>query len=112
MPKTNQLGKFNFTSLKPEEQTFVNQMIDTLNTLAGYNGDVVLSSHLDLGGNRIKNVAAPTAATDVLTSGVAEGKYNAAALSPKLSPTGSSPMPAYRILNGNTQREVSSSWLN
>ena len=112
MPQPTKLGKINFSSLSLPESLFMSQLIDNVNTLAGHSGPVQIADDLDLSGNQIKNVAPPSAGGDVLTSAAAEAKYSAAALKPQLSPNGSQPMPAYRIINSGSQREAQSSFLN
>ncbi len=112
MPLPNQLGKFQFVSLQPDEQRQIDQLTDAINSLIGYNGTVKLSNHLDLQGNRIMNVGAPVSPTDALSSGVAEAAYSATALQPKLQANGEAPLNQYRILGSNSQREPSSSFLN
>ena len=112
MPLPNQLGKFNFTSLQPDEQVFMSQLIDAVNSHSGYNGPVTLASHLDLNGNKITNVASPTAESDVLTSAAAEVAYSATALQPKLQAGGSHAMVGYRQIGSGSQREPTSSFLN
>ena len=112
MPQPIKLGKITFHSLTLPEQLQLSRIQDAINTLGGYNGELVLSNHLNLNGNQIKNVAPPTAGGDVLTSEAAEAAYSAAALKPQLSPNGSQPMPAYRIINSGSQRESQSSFLN
>ena len=112
MPPPNQLGKFNFTSLQPDENQFLSQLVDAVNSHSGYNGPVTLANHLDLSGNRVMNVAAPTADSDVLTSGAAKSSYSAPVLKEQLKPGSANAMAGYRILNHNGQREQSSSFLN
>lgn len=85
---------------------------DAVNILGGHSGEIQLSNHLNLGGNKITNVGSAASATDVLTSGQAETKYSAAALRPSLEAGGSQPMVTYRQINSQTQREATSSWLN
>lgn len=112
MPVPQKLGKIHFTSLQPDENIFLSQMIDAVNTLGGHSGEVTLSNHLNLNGNKITNVGPAETATDVLTSGQAETKYSAAALKPQLQAGGKSSLNTYRMLNASTQREQQSSWLN
>jgi hypothetical protein len=112
MPKPPKLGKITFSSLSLPEQIQMSNLQDAVNILGGHSGEVELSNHLNLSGNKITNVAPPTAESDVLTSGVAETKYSAAALKPQISPSGSQPMLGYRIINSGSQREAQSSFLN
>jgi hypothetical protein len=112
VPPPNELPKLNFEGVDATFQTWLNQLTDTVNAHSGYKGPVSLANHLDLNGNRIANVGPPVAATDALPSGVAEGKYSAAALKPQLAPGGSQSMVGYRQLNSGSQREQQSSWLN
>ena len=83
MPKPPKLGKITFSSLSLPEQIQMSNLQDAVNILGGHSGEVELSNHLNLSGNKITNVAPPTAESDVLTSGVAETKYSAAALKPR-----------------------------
>lgn len=91
---------------------WLSQLTDTVNSLQGYNGEIVLNDHLNLNGKQIRNVAAPTSGTDVLTQAVAEASYSASALQPKLESTGSNPLKSVRRVNDPNQREQVSSFLN
>jgi hypothetical protein len=112
MPKSPKLGKITFSSLSLPEQIQMSNLQDAVNILGGHSGEVELSNHLNLGGNKITNVAAPAADSDVLTSGAAETKYSAAALRPQLESSGTHPFVGYRQVNNQGQREKTSSWLN
>lgn len=112
MPKPSKLGKINFSSLSLPESLLMSQLIDNVNILGGHSGEVELSNHLNLSGNKISNVGPAESESDVLTSGIAETKYSAAALQPKLQANSKTPLATYRMLNSGTQRENSSSWLN
>ena len=112
MPQPNQVPKLQFPEMDPVFQQHYSQLIDTVNTLCGYNGPTKLADALDLGGKRIMNIGAAVEETDALSSGLAESQYSASALSPELAPSGSRPMPGYRILGSATQRESQSSFLN
>jgi hypothetical protein len=108
----NQVPKLQFPTMDPVFQQHYQQMIDTVNYLAGHNGVVTLANHLDLNGNRVMNVGEPVDPTDALPSGVAEESYSAQALRPQLESTGSTPLKTMRQINNNSQREISSSYLN
>lgn len=112
MPKPNQLPKLQFPEMDPVFQQHYSQMIDTINTLCGYSGEVELAGHLNLGGNRITNVGKPVQASDAISNAVAASLYSAPALKSQLESTGSSPLVSYRQLNNQTQREQVSSFLN
>lgn len=112
MPKPDQLSKPQFPGMDPTFQQHYQQLIDTVNTLSGYNGEIELSDHLNLGFKRIKNVGVPVDPSDALSSGVAAGKYSAAVLRPQLESGSSQPFRSYRQMNNQTQREATSSWLN
>ena len=112
MPKPPKLGKINFSSLSLPEQIQMSNLQDAVNILGGHNGEVELSNHLNLSGNKITNVGPAEGEADVLTSGQAEAKYSAAALSPQLAPGGSTPFVGYRQINNSGQREQVSSYLN
>jgi hypothetical protein len=112
MPQPSKLGKISFSSFSIQENLLMSQLIDNVNALAGHNGPTQLSSDLNLGGNKITNVAPPTEDSDVLTSGAAKASYSAAALGPQLSPGGKYPFVGYRQINNGTQRENTSSFLN
>lgn len=95
MPKPNQVPKLQFPTMDPVFQQHYQQVIDTLNTLAGYNGTVKLANHLDLGGNKVMNVGAPENPTDAISSGHAESKYSAKALRPHLEAGGAVSLRTY-----------------
>ena len=112
MANQNQLSKPVFPEFSPEAQQWMSQLADTVNSLAGFNGVIKLNNHVDLGGSQLKNVGAPTAPTDALTSGLAEASYSASVLAPKLESTGSQPLKTVRRLSDPNQREGVSSFLN
>jgi hypothetical protein len=89
MPPPIKLGKITFSSLSLPEQLQMSRMIDAVNTLGGYSGDIQLQSHLDMSGNKIKNVGAAEDPKDVVTSEVAEANDSAQAVRPKLEGGGS-----------------------
>ena len=92
MPKSPILGKITFSSLSLPEQIQMSNLQDAVNILGGHSGEVELSNHLNLSGNKITNVGTAESANDVLTSGVAETKYSAHALRPKLESAGEAPL--------------------
>lgn len=112
MPKPNKLSKLSFQGVDPVFQQWLAQLTDTVNTLAGHNGEIVLSSHLSLDGNSIRNVNPGGGQNDVITTALAEQKYSAAALRPQLESNGGVPLRTQRRLNDPNQREQGSSWLN
>jgi hypothetical protein len=112
MPKSPKLGKMTFSSLSLPEQIQMSNLQDAVNILGGHSGEVELSGHLNLSGNKITNVGPAESESDVLTSGQAETKYSAEALRPHLQANGKVPLATYRMLNSKDQRENSSSWLN
>lgn len=95
MAKMNKLPKFELTSLQPDEQRFMHQLIDSVNHLLGYNGPISLSNHLDLSGNKITNLGAPQSPTDAISSGHADANYSAPALRPKLEAGGAVSLRTY-----------------
>ena len=97
--------------MDPVFQQHYQQLIDTVNTLAGFNGEIELSDHLNMGGKNIKNVAEPVNPTDVISSFVANKKYSASALAPQLESGASQSLKSYRQLGNQQQRESNSSWL-
>ena len=112
MPQPTKLGKINFSSLSLPESLLMSQLIDNVNMLAGHSGPVQIADDLDLSGNQIKNVAPPSAGSDVLTREAAESSYSAAALRPQLESGGSTPFSGYRQINNGSQRESAASFLN
>ena len=112
MASQNPLQKPVLPELTPQHQQFLSQLVDTINSLQGYNGVIQLNNHIDLGGNQLKNVGAPTEATDALTSGVAASSYSASVLAPQLESNGSQPLKTVRRVNDPNQREQVSSYMN
>jgi hypothetical protein len=113
MPKPNQIGKL--TTVEGMDPTFTqhySQLIDMVNTLAGYNGTIQLSDHIDMGGKSIKNVVPTSDPGDVVTQALAAKKYSPSAIRPYLESNGSVPLQTQRRLNDPNQREQQSSWLN
>lgn len=112
MPQPNQVPKLQFPDMPSDFQQHYQQLIDTVNTLSGYNGTVQLSNHLDLSGNRVMNIGAPVEENDALSSGVAKGSYSAPVLGPQLESNGTAPLKTLRQINNGSQREQQSSFLN
>lgn len=112
MPKPNQLPKIQFEGIDPVHQQFLNQLTDTVNTLAGYNGQIVLNDHLDMGGKRVTNIGEPILPTDAISTGRASRSYSASALRPQLESNGAFPLQTTRRINDRNQREQGSSFLN
>lgn len=113
MPTPNQLGKPTFTTTEdPGFWQHYYQLVDTVNTLAGHNGEIGLSNHINMGGKRIKGVGAPIDPTDALQTAVAASRFSPDAVIQKIKPGGSSPMVGYRQIGSGSQREPSSSYLN
>jgi hypothetical protein len=111
--KPNQVPKLTtFEGMDPVFSQHYSQLIDTVNTLAGYNGDIELSNHVNLGGRRIKNVGEPVDPTDAVSHDFANSKYSASKLRPQLESSGSQPMQSMRRLSDANQREQQSSYLN
>jgi len=113
MPTPPQLGKFNFTSLKPEENIQLGLIVDRINHTLGYSDQPFTPAQgIDLQGKTIANVGAPVGKSDAVSLAVAELRYSAPALKPQLDAGGSSTMVGYRQLGSKSQRENNSSWLN
>ena len=108
----NKLSKPYFGSLPGEFALHYSQMIDSVNSLMGYNGEIVLNNHINLQGSRITGLGDPESPTDAIAHGVAESSYSASALVPKIQAGGSNSLATYRQLNSPVQREQRSSWLN
>lgn len=98
--------------MDPVFQQHYQQLIDTVNTLVGYNGTTKLANHLDMGGFKVMNIGTAESESDALSSGQAQKSYSASALKPQLESTGSTPLSTYRQVNSTSQREVASSFLN
>lgn len=111
MPVPNQVPKLKLFD-DPVTQQHYDQLIDTVNTLAGYNGEIGLSDHINLQGKRIINLGSPVEPTDALSSSVAQSTYSASVLRPQLESNGSSPLKTQRRLNDPNQREQMSSYMN
>lgn len=114
MPKPNQVQKVTtFTGFDdPVFQQHYSLLIDTVNTLAGYNGPIQLSDHLDLNGNRLQNLGTPVNETDALPSGHANDLYAPSVVRTSLESSGANPLKSYRQMNNRSQREQVSSFLN
>jgi hypothetical protein len=112
MPTPNQLAKLNFPGVDDVFQQWLHQLTDTVNTLAGHQGDIQLASPLDLGGNRIKNIGAPQGSGDALQNGTAASTYSAAALKSSFEAGGPYAFSGYRQINNQDQREQVSSYMN
>lgn len=93
-------------------QKHYSQLIDTVNTLVGYNGEIGLKNHINMNGSRVTNIGPAVVPTDALASGIAASRYSAEVLAPQLAPSGKQPMVGYRQVNNQSQREQVSSFLN
>jgi hypothetical protein len=111
MAVVNELPKPMFPGMDPTFSLHYSEMIDAVNSLLGYRGDVAIKAPLDLGGNRIKNVGTAVEPSDAVSHALAEASYSATALQPKLESTGSNPLKSVRRVNDPNQREQSSSFL-
>jgi hypothetical protein len=112
MSQTNQIQRMTFPELGPVFNQHYSTLIDGLNSVLGYRGDVQMKGNLDLTGNRISNVAEPVNSNDVVTHAFAQNAYSASALRPQLEATGATPLQSVRRLNDQVQREQYSSFLN
>jgi hypothetical protein len=108
----NQVPKLSLSNMDAVFVQNYSQLVDAVNGLLGFNGEIPVQNHINMNGNRLMNVAAPAAADDAITQSVADQSYSASALQPKLQSGGSNPLTTYRILNSGSQREAQSSFLN
>jgi hypothetical protein len=92
MAVQNQLAKIMPSAWDANSTQHYSKLTDAVNSLLGFNGPAVISNILDVQGNPVQNVAAPTAATDALNLGTAEAKYSPAVVGPQLDVGGSTPM--------------------
>lgn len=88
------------------------ELYDGVNLALGYRGPVPIANHLNLQGNRIMNVGAPQAATDVLTTTSANPLYSTATVQAQLEATGNTILQTTRRLNSASQQQTISSDLN
>ena len=112
MTDVNQIPRRNFPNLDAAFNQHYSQVVDSVNVLLGYYGEINLKNHLNLGGNKITNVGAPTSSKDAVTVEHADKNYSAPAIRQQLEANGSYPMQSVRRMNDSTQREQNSSWLN
>lgn len=92
-------------------QQHYQQVVDTLNTLAGYNGEIVLNDHLNMDGKNVKNIGKPLSQNDAISSLIANSRYSVEALAPQLESGEKQSLKSYRQMNNPTQREQNSSYL-
>lgn len=112
MAQINQVPRKVFPGMDPAFAQHYTQMVDTVNSLAGYNGVIEVKNHLNMGGNRVMNAAAAVESGDAVTQSYADSNYSASALRPQLEAGGSSPLQSPRRINDQVQRESYSSYLN
>jgi hypothetical protein len=112
MPLPNKLPKAQSTAFDDDFQKWLSQLTDTVNTLAGYNGVIQLSDHIDMRGKNIKNVATPVDPTDAISSVHAESKYSPVVMRDALESQRDTQLRTYRQLNNPSQREQDSGFLN
>jgi hypothetical protein len=87
-------------------------VVQSLNVLLGAGGTTTLTSHLSLSGNKIQNIANPTAPQDAVSLAYADANYGPAQIRQQLDILGKSVMQSVRRLNDVNQRESTSSFLN
>jgi hypothetical protein len=112
MAQQNPLPKISLPGMDGQFAQHYSNLVDTVNSLMGFNGEIVLNNHLSLSGNRIKNLGEAADPSDAVTHALAEASYSATALQPKLESTGSNPLRSVRRISDPNQRETSSSFLN
>ena len=107
MAVQNQLAKIMPSAWDATAVQHYSKLTDSVNSLLGFNGPAVISNILDVQGNPVQNVAAPTAATDALNLGTAEAKYSPAVVGPQLDVGGSTPMKGLTYLYQWRQKGLS-----
>jgi len=107
MAVQNQLAKIMPSAWDANSTQHYSKLTDAVNSLLGFNGPAVISNILDVQGNPVQNVAAPTAATDALNLGTAEAKYSPAVVGPQLDVGGSTPMKGLTYLYQWRQKGLS-----
>lgn len=95
----------------PTLNNYLTQVQDQINRLSGATGPTELPSGVDVRGATLTGLGQPQSPTDAVSLAHAEDNYSAAALSPKLEASGSSPLKTYRALNSKAQRENYSTFL-
>jgi hypothetical protein len=105
--KVDQLAKILPNSWDAGSQVHYSKLTDAVNSLLGYNGPSVVGNILDVSGNPIQNVAAPTAPTDALNLQTAESKYSPAVVGPQLDVGGSTPLKGLTYLYQQQQKGLS-----
>jgi hypothetical protein len=95
MPAPIKLGKITFSTLSLPEQLQMSRVIDAVNTLGGYSGEIEIQNHLNLNGYRVKNVGAPEGVNDATPLSTTEAKYSATAIRPKLEGGGEAALRTY-----------------
>jgi hypothetical protein len=103
----NQLAKILPTAWDANSSVHYSKLTDAVNGLLGYNGPAVISNILDVQGNPVQNVAAPTAPTDALNLGTAESKYSPSVVGPQLDVGGSTPLKGLTYLYRQSQKGLS-----
>ena len=78
MARQNQLAKPNLKDISTDHTQFLSQLIDTVNSLSGYNGTAFIHNSLNVQGNPVQNVADPSAPTDALNLQTADASYSPA----------------------------------
>jgi len=91
---------------------WVEKLTMAVNTQAGLHGPVSLANSLDMGGNRIMNLAAPVSPTDAVHLQSAQQNFGPAAVAPQLEATGTNPLQTVMRLNDQQQRVQFSTFLN
>lgn len=98
MAQQNPLPKPKFPGIADDHQQFLSQVVDSVNSLMGYNGQSVINAPLSVSGNPVQNVANPTLPTDALNLQTAEGKYSPTVVGPMLDVAGKNALPGLTYL--------------
>jgi hypothetical protein len=88
------------------------ELVDTINQQMGVNGPVKLLNHLDMGGNEIQNLGAPSSTSGALSQKAADPLYSTATQQKAMEAVGQKMLQTTRRLNDGQQQHKTSSDLN
>jgi hypothetical protein len=116
MPLPFSIPQFKKSDLDDPSLTLLNQFFqslgNTLNNLIGTGGTTNVTSHLNLNGKQIRNIAPPSSPTDAISKSYADTHYGPQVMQQQLGILGTAILQSVRRLNDVNQRETTSSFLN
>jgi len=91
---------------------YITELVNEINRLGGQNGPIQLNAALDMQGNAVTNIGAPTSKADALNQTNADPMYSQPVMQNAMEALGTKMLQSSRRLNDQNQQEKNSSYLN